>query len=181
MDKSYKDIGELPLEYQDETLLDHVVELVGRFTKRSAIHAKLQETFPKISFVVTSVLISRARMKLRQVLKKDPDEFKGCIFEILMQMISGPAKNKDRLKAVEMLAIYSGAAESPGEDPRDYAHRIVEAMKEMDESVGGAEAVEADRLAREKENNDGPSSKTEGSSQTGQEGAEEEPKEPTSS
>jgi len=135
--KSYKDIGNLPNEYQDETLLDHVVELLGRFHKKSAIAAKLREDFPDISPVIIGILISRAKVKIRETLKIDPTEFKSCILECLQQIISGKAKHKDRLKALEMLADYTGVKQSAMEDPSEYAKRVQEAMRAMDASVDG--------------------------------------------
>ena len=135
--KSYKDIGNVPKEYEDETLLDKVVELVGQFKKPSAIVAILREDLPEIPFVIVSILISRAKAKIREMLNVDPQEHRGQILECLIQIISGKAKHRERLRALEMFAEFTGVTHSANEDPGDYAQRVAEAIKAMDASVDG--------------------------------------------
>lgn len=136
--KPYKDIGNVQPEYEDETLLDEVVALVGQFKKRSAIFTKLQEDFPEIPIVTVSILISRAKAKIRETLNVDPQDYRGQIIEALIQVIGGKSKHRDRLKALDMLAEFTGVKTAANEDPSDYAQRVCEAMKEMDASVDGS-------------------------------------------
>lgn len=138
--KSYKDIGDLPLEFEDETILDRVVELWGQFKSKKQIRETLTEELELeelISAVTIGVLISRAKAKIREILKIDPNEYKGRIIQCLELIIGGKAKHNDRLKALEMLAGYTGVEKQIQEDPSDYAQRIVEAIKQMDASVDG--------------------------------------------
>ena len=135
--KSYQDIGDVPPEYDCELLTDYVVELLGQFKKKSAIGEKLREDFPDISSVTVGILISRATAKIRETLNKNPNDYKGRIIECLEQIISGKAMHKDRLKALEMLANYTGVNQAANEEPSEYARRIAEAIKQMDGSVDG--------------------------------------------
>jgi len=146
--RSYKDIGTIPKEYEDETLLDKVVELVGQFKKPSAIAEILREDLPEIPFVIISILISRAKAKIRETLNVDPQEYRGQILECLMSIISGKAKHRERLRALEMLAEFTGVNHAANEDPGDYAQRVADAIKAMDASVDGTGKVEESNLEK---------------------------------
>lgn len=139
--KSYKDIGTLPLEFQDEDLLERVIELYGQFKNRGQIRETLtaELEFKKpISFVIIDILISRAKAKIREQLKiKDPQDYKGRIIYFIEILLGGKAKNRDKLKALEMLANYTGVEQQIQEEPSDYAKRVALAIKEMDASVDG--------------------------------------------
>lgn len=139
--KSYKDIGSLPLEFQDESVLDLVVELYGQFKSKKQINelltAELEFKEP-ISSVTISVLVSRAKAKIRETYKViDPTEYKGRIIYCIELILGGRAKPRVRLKALEMLAIYTGVEQQVEEDPSDYAQRVCQAIKEADASVDG--------------------------------------------
>jgi len=139
--KSYKDIGDLPLEFEDETILDRVVELYGQFKKKKQINeilTKELELEKPISSVTISVLMSRAKAKICDEYKViDPTEYKGRIIYCIELILGGKAKPRARLKALEMLALYTGVEQGVQEDPSDYAQRVAEAIKEANASVDG--------------------------------------------
>lgn len=139
--KSYKDIGSVPLEFQDESILDLVVELYGQFKKKKQIReilTKELELEKPISAVTVSVLISRAKAKILETYKViDPTEYKGRIIYCIELILGGRAKPRARLKALEMLAIYTGVEQQVQEEPSEYAQRVAEAIKQMDASVDG--------------------------------------------
>jgi len=138
--KSYKDIGSVPLAFEDETILDRVVELWGQFKSKKQIKEILTrelELEKPISSVTIGVLVSRAKVKIRENLKVDPDDYKGRIIQCLELIIGGKAKHSERLKALEMLANYAGIERQVQEAPSEYAQRVAEAIKEMDASVDG--------------------------------------------
>jgi len=137
---SYKDIGNVPLEFEDETILDTVVELYGQFKSKRQIGEELTkelELEKPISSVIIGILISRAKAKIRETLKIDPNEYKGRIIQCLEIILGGKAKCRDKLKALEMLAGYTGVEQQIQEDPSEYAQRVAEAIKEADASVDG--------------------------------------------
>lgn len=139
--KSHKDIGSVPLAFEDETILDRVVELYGQFKSKKQIREVLTDELEleePISSVTIGVLISRAKAKIRENLKTDPNEYKGRIIQFLKIVLGGKAKNRDKLKALEMLATYTGVEQQVQEDPSEYARRIAEAIKQMDASVDGS-------------------------------------------
>lgn len=146
--KSYKDIGSVPLEFQDESVLDLVVELYGQFKKKKQINEILTEELgfkEPISSVIISVLISRAKAKIRETYKViDPTEYKGRIIYCIELILGGRAKPRARLKALEMLAIYTGVDQEVAETPQEYAQKVAEAIKEMDASVGGGSSPPTD-------------------------------------
>jgi len=131
--KSYKDIGDLPLEFEDETVLDRVVELYGQFKSKKQINeilTKELELEKPISSVTISILMSRAKAKIRDEYKViDPTEYKGRIIYCIELILGGRAKPRVRLKALEMLAIYTGVEQGVQEDPSEYARRVAEAIK----------------------------------------------------
>lgn len=139
--KSYKDIGSLPLEFQDENILDTVVELYGQFKSKKQIGEVLTkelELEKPISSVTISVLVSRAKAKIREEYKViDPTEYKGRIIYCIELILGGRAKPRTRLKALEMLAIYTGVEQQVEEEPSDYARRVCAAIKEAKASIDG--------------------------------------------
>lgn len=139
--KSYKDIGNVPLEFEDESILDRVVELYGNFKSKSVIGEILQkelELDKPISSVTVSVLMSRAKAKIRETYKViDPTEYKGRIIYCIELILGGRAKPRVRLKALEMLAIYTGVEQQVEEEPSDYARRVCAAIKEAKASIDG--------------------------------------------
>lgn len=140
MAKSYKDLGAVPLMFEDEEILDRVIELYGQFKNRWAIRdilTKELELEKPISIITIGILIGRAKLKIRANLKIEPNEYKGRIIQCLEIIIGGKAKYRDKLKALEMLATYTGVEQQVQEDPSDYAKRVAEAIKQMDASVGG--------------------------------------------
>ena len=156
--KSYKDIGSLPLEFQDESVLDLVVELYGQFKSKKQINEllTLELGFEEpISSVTIGVLVSRAKAKIRETYKViDPTEYKGRIIYCIELILGGRAKPRARLKALEMLALYTGVEQGVQEDPSDYAQRVAQAIKEADASVDGtaidqAPQTETDSLKSE--------------------------------
>lgn len=140
--KPHQEVGSVPLQYDDELLTDHVVEMLGRFKKKSAIAEKLREDFPEISTIVVSLLISRAKAKIRESLDMDPNDYKGRIIECLESIISGKSSHKDKLKALEMLANYTGVNLAANESPSSYAERVRDALKAMDASLGGGSKID---------------------------------------
>lgn len=153
--KSYKDIGDLPLEFEDESILDLVVELYGQFKSKKQINEILTEELKlekPISFVTISVLISRAKKKICETYKViDPTEYKGRIIYCIELILGGRAKPRARLKALEMLAIYTGVEQGVQEDPGEYAQRVVEAIKEADASVDGTGVKETKEVGTQAE------------------------------
>lgn len=151
--KSYKDIGNVPLEFEDENILDRVVELWGQFKSKKQIREALTDELELdalISSVTISVLISRAKAKIRENLKIDPNEYKGRIIQFLEIVLGGKAKCRDKLKALEMIAAYTGVEQQVQEDPSDYALRVAEAIKEADASVDGTvieSVVQTDKVS----------------------------------
>lgn len=139
--KSYKDVGSLPLEFQDESILDLVVELYGQFKKKKQINEILTEELgleEPISSVIISVLMSRAKAKIRETYKViDPTEYKGRIIYCIELILGGRTKARVRLKALEMLAIYTGVEQQVEEEPSDYARRVCAAIKEAKASIDG--------------------------------------------
>jgi len=147
--KSYKDIGALPLEFEDENILDRVVELWGQFKSKKQIREVLTnelELEKLISSVTIGVLISRAKAKIRENLKIDPNEYKGRIIQFLEIVLGGKAKCRDKLKALEMIAVYTGVEQGIQEDPSEYALRVAEAIKQMDASVDGTEVETGEQV-----------------------------------
>ena len=145
--KSHKDIGALPLEFEDESILDLVVELYGQFKKKKQINeilTKELELEKPISSVTISILMSRAKAKICETYKViDPTEYKGRIIYCIELILGGRAKPRVRLKALEMLAIFTGVEQQVQEDPSDYALRVAEAIKQMDASVDGTLETDA--------------------------------------
>lgn len=139
--KSYKDIGNIPLEFQDESILDLVVELYGQFKSKKQINEILTEELgykEPISSVIIGILFSRAKAKIRDKYKvTDPTEYKGRIIYCIELILGGRAKPRARLKALEMLGIYTGVEQQVAETPQEYAKKVAEAIKQMDESIGG--------------------------------------------
>lgn len=146
--KSYKDIGDLPLEFEDESILDLVVELYGQFKNKKQINeilTKELELEKPINSVTVGVLMSRAKAKIRETYKViDPTEYKGRIIYCIELILGGRAKPRARLKALEMLAIYTGVEQQVEEEPSDYARRVTEAIKEANASVDGTGTSDAE-------------------------------------
>ena len=141
MDKSYKDLGNVPLMFEAEEVLDRVIELHGQFKSRWAIRdilTKELELEEPISIITIGILIGRAKLKIREQIKAgDPIDSKGRIIQFLEILLGGKAKNRDKLKALEMLALYTGVETQIQEDPSEYARRVCEFLKQADASVGG--------------------------------------------
>jgi len=154
MVKSYKDLGAVPLMFEDEQLLDRVIELHGQFKSRWAIRDVLTEELElekPISIITIGILIGRAKLKIREQVKEgEPIDYKAQIIQFLKILLGGKAKNRDKLKAIEMLALYTGVEQQIQEDPSDYAKRVAEAIKEMDASVDGT-LIEGDTDVSQKQ------------------------------
>jgi len=144
--RSYKDLGVVPLLFDDEEILDRVIELYSQFQSRWAIRdilTKELEFKKPISIITIGILIGRAKLKITEQLKiKNPQEYRGRIVYFLELLLGGKAKNRDKLKALEMLALYTGVEKEVQEDPSDYAKRVALAIREMDISVGGTQIEE---------------------------------------
>jgi len=127
-----------PIYDNNEQLIDFIVELLGRMYKRSQIVSELRTYFPDISYMTVGILINRAREKIRDTLNLDPSEYRGKIVECLETIIRNPrAKNKDKIKAAEMLSQISGVNQASLEDPVNYAKRVAAAILAADNSVQG--------------------------------------------
>lgn len=120
-------------------LVEAVMEWIGMRWTKSMIKRELREYFGQdLSFMTCNFLIKAACLEIRKRYNINPQYYKGKQIEFYESIIRNRhEKTKDRLTAAERLDKLFGLENVSTEDPDVVASKIREALKEMDESVGG--------------------------------------------
>lgn len=122
-----------------DEIIDQVVEWLGRQWKTSQIKRSLREIDPNIKLGTIMTLMKFARQKIRVIYHADPNEFKGKAIEFYASIIRGKYSLKYKLTAQQRLDALLGLEHIQIEDPALYAVKIMQALKQMDDSVQGGE------------------------------------------
>jgi hypothetical protein len=126
--------GEAP-EVTDE-LIDTVMEYIGKQMRKSHIKLKLREDFPDLKIHVIERLIKLAKQRIIEVYKVNPEHFKGCSIEFYASVLRDPDEGtKYKLIAQQRLDAMLGLENITSEDPTEFAQKVQDAMREMDETV----------------------------------------------
>ncbi|MBW8038945.1 MAG: hypothetical protein FVQ85_02980 [Planctomycetes bacterium] len=120
-------------------VVDRVCELLGRRYKKGQIKEELRKILPDLSHQACEKVITAARKQIRENYKIDAQEYKGYLIEELERLLrNDKTPTKYRLKVIHELSLLLSLDQIANtEAPADYAKRLCEAMKAMDESVCG--------------------------------------------
>lgn len=120
-----------------EEVVDQVVEYLGMKMRKSHIKIKLRELLgEEIAINTIEHLISTARKRIVELYQVDVSEFKGSAIEFYSSVIrKDDVPLKYKLVAQQRLDILLGLEHTSLEDPQTYAQRVLDAMKEMNDTV----------------------------------------------
>lgn len=138
---------------RSEEIVEACMEWIGRRWTKSQIKRELREIAGLYLSVRTcNFVIRQANEKIRKLYNIDPQYYKGKQISFYESIIRREAeKTKNKLTAAERLDKLFGLEQISGDDPEVTARKIREALKEMDESIGGPDDAKEQEQRSENE------------------------------
>jgi len=143
-----------------DLVVDAVVEWLGMKYRKSQIKAELTEINGGVPLNIWTfnAIVKAAKKKIRDIYHVDAVESKGSSIEFYSAIIRNPKTAiKYKLVAQQRLDTLLGLEHLATDDPKIYAEKVAEAMKEMDASVDGTTKEDKEVVSKsEDETHDDP-------------------------